>query len=149
MAGKWIAPRPGCAKLSRPDPEENEHGARVIIRTGRAGTRRFLLMRAILTGLGALALVGCPGMSVIDNERFRALVARTVSPGMPFVAAIEKLVKAGFSCDDQSSAPLVTCAKNRQSLLPYACFERVNLATDADRRKVTEVAPQPIACAGL
>jgi len=88
-------------------------------------------------------------MSAKDNERFQALVARKVSPGMPFVAAIEKLVKAGFSCDDRVSAPFVTCTLNRQSLLPYACLERVDITTDSERRTVTLVNPRPIGCAGL
>jgi hypothetical protein len=99
--------------------------------------------------LVSMTLTGCPGMSVKDNERFQALVARKVSPGMPFVAAIERLVKAGFTCDDRASAPLVTCSIDRQSLLPYACVERVNLTTDTERRTVTAVAPQPIGCVGL
>jgi hypothetical protein len=104
---------------------------------------------ATLLGLGLIALSGCPGMSVKDNERFQKLVDRTVSPGMPFVTAIEKLVKAGFSCDDRVSDPLVTCTLDRQSLLPYACFERVDLTTDGERRTVTLVKPRPIGCAGL
>jgi hypothetical protein len=112
-------------------------------------SRRFTALAATLIGLSSVIIAGCPGMSAKDNERFRAVVSRTVSPGMPFVSAIEKLAKAGFSCDDRTSAPLVTCTKDRQSLLPYACFERVNLTTDADRRTVTDVAPQPIGCAGL
>jgi hypothetical protein len=110
-------------------------------------SRRSII--ATLIGLSSLILAGCPGMSAKDNERFRALVSRTVSPGMPFVSATEGLVKAGFSCDDRTSAPLVTCTKDRQSWLPYACFERVNLTADADRRTVTDLAPKPIACAGL
>jgi len=34
-------------------------------------------------------------------------------------------------------------------LLPYACLERVDLATDSERRSVTSVNPRSIACAGL
>lgn len=94
-------------------------------------------------------LAGCPGMSKRDNERFQAVVAKNVSVGMPFVTAIEHLVKAGFSCDDRSSAPAVTCARDRMSLLPYACIQRVNLMTDAERKTIVEVNPRPIGCAGL
>jgi hypothetical protein len=54
-------------------------------------------------------LCGCPGMSTLDNERFRAVVAKNVLPGMSFVTGIEHLAKAGFSCDDRSSAPAVAC----------------------------------------
>jgi hypothetical protein len=121
----------------------------VDLRIGRYEQRCLGVMQITFIGLVTVGLAGCPGMSVKDNERFAASVARTVAPGMPFVAAIEKLVKAGFSCDDRSSAPMVTCTKNRQSILPYACFERVNLATDIERRSVTGVTPQPIGCAGL
>ena len=85
-----------------------------------------------LIGLSLTTLTGCPGMGARDSERFQALVARKVSPGMPFVTAIKKLVKAGFSCDDRCSAPLVTCTLDRQSVLPYACIERVDLTTDAE-----------------
>lgn len=56
---------------------------------------------------------------------------------MPFMTAIENLVRARFSCDDRVSAPLVTCTLDRQSLLPYACFERVKLTTVSERRTVT------------
>jgi hypothetical protein len=94
-------------------------------------------------------LSGCPGMSKPDNERFQAVVAKNVSVGMPFVTAIEHLVKAGFSCDDRSAAPAVTCTRERMSLLPYACIQRVNLMTDAERRTIMEVNPRPIGCAGL
>jgi hypothetical protein len=121
----------------------------VDLRIDRDKHRGLRVMQITFIGLATVGLVGCPGMSVKDNERFAASVARTVAPGMPFVAAIEKLVKAGFSCDDQSSAPLVSCTKNRQSILPYSCFERVNLATDIERRTVTGVTAQPIGCAGL
>jgi hypothetical protein len=88
-------------------------------------------------------------MSKRDNERFQAVVAKNVSVGTSFVTAIEHLVKAGFSCDDRSSAPAVTCTRDRMSLLPYACFQRVELMTDAERKTVVEVNPRPIGCAGL
>jgi hypothetical protein len=104
---------------------------------------------ATLAIVGITLLTGCPGMSARDNEKFQARVARTVSPGMPFVTAIQKLVKAGFTCDDRSAAPLVLCTIDRQSLLPYACLERVALTTDSERRTVTVVEPRPIICAGL
>jgi hypothetical protein len=94
-------------------------------------------------------LSGCPGMSKRDNERFQAVVAKNVSVGMPFVTAIERLVKAGFSCDDRSAAPAVTCTRDRMSLLPYTCIQRVNLTTDTERRTIVEVNPRPIGCAGL
>jgi hypothetical protein len=94
-------------------------------------------------------LAGCPGMSKRDNERFQAVVAKHVSPGMPFVTGIEHLVQAGFSCDDRVAAPAVTCSRSRQSLLPYACIQRLNLMTDADRKTIVEIIPKPIGCAGL
>lgn len=96
-----------------------------------------------------LCLTGCPGMGPKDNARFQAVVAKKVSVGMPFVTAIEHLVKAGFSCDDRVRAPAVSCERDRYSVLPFTCIQRVVLLTDADRRTVTAVTPNPIICAGL
>jgi hypothetical protein len=99
---------------------------------------------SLLTGVG-----GCAGMSPADNARFQAVVAKNVSVGMSFLTAIEHLVKAGFSCEDRGSAPAVTCTRDRMSLLPYTCVQRVNLMTDAERKTIVEVIPKPIGCAGL
>jgi len=92
---------------------------------------------------------GCAGMSPSDNVDFQAVVAKSVSPGMPFVTGIKHLGKEGFSCDDRGSAPTVTCTRLRQNVLPYACIQRVDLKTDSDRKTIIEVTPEPIACAGL
>jgi hypothetical protein len=99
---------------------------------------------ALLAGVG-----GCAGMSPADNAKFQAVVAKNVSPGMRFVSGIKHLVKAGFTCDDRGSTPAVTCARLRQSTLPFACIQRVDLKTDSDRKTIIEVTPEPIACAGL
>ena len=72
-----------------------------------------------------------------------------MSVGMPFVTAIEHLVKAGFSCDDRVRAPAVSCDRLRYSILPFTCVQRVNLMTDAERKTIVEVNPMPIECAGL
>lgn len=107
-------------------------------------------LQGCLIALTAVAILsGCPGMSKRNNERFQAVVAKKVSVGMPFVTAIEHLIKVGFSCDDRVAAPAVTCTRDRMSLLPYACIQRVNLMTDAERRTIVEVIPRPIGCAGL
>jgi hypothetical protein len=98
---------------------------------------------------GVLVLYGCPGMSPKDNARFQTVVAKNVAAGMPLATAVQHLRAAGFSCDDRAEAPDVTCTRKRQSLLPYACIQRVNLAIDSNRTTVTTVAPMPIACAGL
>ena len=95
------------------------------------------------------AVAGCAGMSPADNAKFQAVVAKNVSVGTPFVTAIEHLVKAGFSCDQASSAPDVTCTRSSQSILPYSCVQRVNLTTDIYRETVVAVTPRPIGCAGL
>jgi hypothetical protein len=88
-------------------------------------------------------------MSPSDNANFQAVVAKSVSPGMPLVTGIKHLVKAGFTCDDRGSVPAVACTRMRQSTLPYACIQRVDLKTDPDRKTIVEVTPEPIACAGL
>jgi hypothetical protein len=92
---------------------------------------------------------GCAGMGPSDNENFQAVVAKSVSPGMPLVAGIKHLAKAGFICDDRGSAPAVICTRMRQNILPFACIQRVDLKTDPGRRTIVAVTPEPIACAGL
>jgi hypothetical protein len=105
----------------------------------------FVLARAaLLVGVG-----GCAGMSPSDNATFQAVVAKSVSPGMPFVTGIKHLVKVGFTCDDRGSAPAITCTRMRQNILPYTCIQRVDLKTDSDRKTIVEVTPEPIVCAGL
>jgi hypothetical protein len=99
---------------------------------------------ALLVGVG-----GCAGMSPSDNANFQAVVAKSVSPGMPFVTGIKHLLKAGFTCDERGSAPAVTCTRMRQNILPYTCIQRVDLTTDSDRKTIVEVTPEPIVCAGL
>ena len=83
------------------------------------------------------------------NPPFQSIVAKNVTPGMPLATATQHLHNAGFSCDDRAAAPDITCTRDRQSLLPYACIQRVNLTTDSSRTTVTTVTPMPIACAGL
>jgi hypothetical protein len=103
-------------------------------------------LRAVAFVFGAALPVdasGCAGMSPADNARFQAVVAKNVSVGMPFVTAIEHLVRAGFSCDQTSSAPEVTCARSSQSILPYSCVQRLDLATDVYRQTVVAVTPRP------
>jgi hypothetical protein len=105
----------------------------------------FVLFGAVLlAGVG-----GCAGIRPSDNAKFQAVVAKSVSPGMPFVIGIKHLVKAGFTCDDRGSTPAVVCTRMRQNTLPYACIQRVDLKTDPDRKTILEVTPQPIVCAGL
>jgi hypothetical protein len=105
----------------------------------------FVLFGAVLlAGVG-----GCAGMSPSDNTKFQAVVAKSVSAGMPFVSGIKHLVKAGFTCDDRGSTPAVVCTRMRQNTLPYACIQRVDLKTDPDRKTILQVTPEPIACAAL
>jgi hypothetical protein len=109
-------------------------------------------LKAIVFAFGTALLFGisgCAGMSPKDNAKFQAVVAKNVSVGMPFVTAIEHLVKAGFSCDDRVAAPAVSCDRLRYSILPFTCIQRVNLMTDVERKIVVEVIPRPIGCAGL
>jgi len=107
----------------------------------------FTRLGIILAGL--LLLTGCPGMSKKDNARFQSVVTKNVSAGMPFATALQNLRKAGFSCEDRPATIEVTCTRGRQSLLPYACIQRVNLLTDSNRTTLATVTPAPIFCAGL
>jgi hypothetical protein len=88
-------------------------------------------------------------MSPKDNQRFQTFVEKNVSSGMSLADAERHLKHAGFSCDDRVAAPEISCARDRQSLLPYACIQRVNLLTGPDGTTVIEVTPKPIGCAGL
>ena len=92
---------------------------------------------------------GCAGTSKADNERFQAMVARNASPGMPFVTAIENFVRAGFTCDDRSSAPAVNCERNRYSILPFTCVQRAELIANANRSTIVSATAKPIICASL
>jgi hypothetical protein len=148
-------PRPVNLNLHTTTPDSRElpeHGySRWLLRRVYATlspTIRLLRRSTIVLGAG-LILSGCPGMSPKDNARFQALVEKTVSPGMSLADAERHLKHAGFSCDDRVAAPEISCTRDRQSLLPYACIQRVNLLADPDRTTVTEVIPKPIACAGL
>jgi hypothetical protein len=116
---------------------------RQLIYTFRTAYLVNLILGTII-GLG-----GCAGMGPPDNTNFQAVVAKSVSPGMPVVTGIKRLAKVGFICDDRGSAPAITCTRMRQNTLPYACIQRVDLKTDPDRRTIVEVTPEPIACAGL
>jgi hypothetical protein len=110
--------------------------------------RRIVCPSAVILSMGLL-LSACPGMSPKDNERFQAIVRKNVTPGMPLATAEQHLQHAGFHCDDRPAAAEISCTRDRQSVLPYACIQRVNLMPDADRLTVTAVTPEPIACAGL
>ncbi len=105
-----------------------------------------MLSLAILT---SSSMSGCAGMSSKDNARFQEVVAKNVSVGMPFVTAIEHLVKAGFHCSAMGEAADVTCTRLEFSLLPFSCVQRVNLSADTHRDKIVDIAPEPIGCASL
>jgi len=108
------------------------------------------IVAVCLLGVALLASGGgCAGTSRSDNADFQAVVAKSVSLGMPVVIGIKHLMNAGFTCDDRGSAPAVACTRMRQNSLPYACIQRVDLKTDSDRKTIVEVTPEPIACAGL
>jgi hypothetical protein len=88
-------------------------------------------------------------MTPKDNAKFQAVVAKNVSVGMPFVTAIEHLVKAGFQCNPTTDAADATCTRVEFSLLPFSCVQRVNISTDTYRNTVVAITPKPIACASL
>jgi hypothetical protein len=82
-------------------------------------TKPSFSTRAAFITLSVVILCACPGMSPKDNARFQSVVAKNVSPGMPFATALQHLTKAGFSCDRPAAAE-VSCTRSRESLLPYA-----------------------------
>jgi hypothetical protein len=88
-------------------------------------------------------------MTKEDNERFQAEIAKNVSVGMPFSTAIERLANAGFSCDERSAAPAVTCTRMKDNILLYSCIQRVNLTVESSRKIVQVIDSVPIACTGM
>jgi hypothetical protein len=96
-----------------------------------------------------LPILGCTGVTPEDNQRFRSEIAENLSINMPLTVAKERLTQLGFSCDEQSSAPNITCTRTKQNILPYSCIQRVNLSPDPERDSVAAVTPEPIVCAGL
>ena len=106
-------------------------------------TRLSLLFIILL-----LTLAGCPGMSPKDNEDFRSYAEKTISPGMPFVKAIQVLTREDFVCDDRGAAPAVTCIRQKGGFM-YTCLYRILLNLDAERKTVLSATTPPIACGGL
>jgi hypothetical protein len=104
--------------------------------------------RILLAPVCLCLLAGCAGMSKDDNRSFQAYIGRTVTPGMPFVAAIQTLAREGFDCDERSSAPAIFCSRRREGFL-YTCMQAVKLSADAGRTQVLGVEPRPILCTGL
>jgi hypothetical protein len=102
----------------------------------------FLCLLAAL-----LPIFGCADMSPEDNRRFRSEVDENLSVGMALNKATERLTKLGFSCDDRSSAPEITCTRDRDAFL-YSCIQRVNLDADPKRQTVVAVTPAGISCLG-
>jgi len=95
-----------------------------------------------------LTVAGCPGMSPKDNENFHAYAEKTISPGMPFVKAIQVLTREDFTCDDRGAAPAVTCTRQRDGFM-YTCVYRILLHLDAERKTALSATTAPIACTGM
>ncbi len=89
------------------------------------------------------------GCYTVNQERFSAYAASAVSAGMPLAAGTAHLQKDGFHCDPRSSAPATTCTRDRQSLLPYSCVERIDLYPREDKTTIVRVEVPTIMCAGL
>jgi hypothetical protein len=94
-----------------------------------------------------LCIPGCAGMSPEDNQRLSTEINNTVSVGMPLTTAKEHLAKAGFSCDERSYAPSISCTRMRDNIL-YSCIQRANLIVDAERKLVVAVKPEGNSCIG-
>jgi hypothetical protein len=93
-----------------------------------------------------LCLGGC---YTVNNERFAADMRKLVEPGLNMASATKQLKANGFTCDGVSAAPLTTCTRTRQSLLPYTCIERVNLVPAGVPSGVERVDIPQIMCAGF
>jgi len=89
-------------------------------------------------------LCGCVG---VNQDFFAAHMHALVRPGMPTADAVAALQGRGFSCDSRVAAPAISCTKERQSLLPSTCIERVNLLVATST--VTGIEVPQVMCAGL
>jgi hypothetical protein len=96
----------------------------------------------------AMMLAGCPGMTPKDNEQFRGFVDKTLTPGIPFVKAIQILTREGFECDDRGAAPAVECIRQRGGFM-YGCIYRIHLHLDAERKTLVSATAPPISCGGI
>lgn len=100
--------------------------------------------------LVSIAMVSClAGCYSVNQDRFAANMHALVRPGMPVNAAVNVLQARGFACDARSAAPAISCTKDRQSLLPSTCIERVDLSVDGAGTTVASIKVPPIICAGL
>ena len=91
----------------------------------------------------------CAGMTPDDNQAFRHEIDNTIHVNMSLTTAEQRLGKAGFTCDERSSAPEISCTRTRDNILLYSCMQRVNMTTDSDRNMVTAVMPKAIMCYGF
>ena len=96
-----------------------------------------------------------PGMSPEAQADLKTEIAKIVSIDMPMVNATQHLAHAGFVCSDNNvtyenigPGPNISCTRERQSFLPYACIQRVHLLLDADRTKIVKYSAE-IGCYGL
>ncbi len=89
------------------------------------------------------------GCYTVNQAGFTAYAASIVTAGMPIVEASARLRHEGFECDTRSSAPATTCTRDRQSILPYTCVERIDFFPTEDKTTVARVDVKQIMCAGL
>jgi hypothetical protein len=111
-------------------------------------------MRAAIVAIVMLApLQGCytPHQSGCDS-----FVLQSVPVGSQFSAALRQAEAEGFRCEPpERSAKLLLrdqqsvseCTRQRSGFM-FSCLERFEIAVDSGAR-VVQVAPGPIACAGL
>jgi len=106
----------------------------------------MLAMRKILSFTLLVFLTACVS---VDQEGFARYARQQVKVGMSLQNAKQVLADDGFHCDARSMQPYTTCTRNKQSLLPSTCVERINLLPDSDASLVLEMRVAPIVCAGL
>lgn len=127
-----------------PDPESQ-------LMALAANSSKLMRGRQAAKSLGlsswVLLLLVLPGCYTVNQEGFTKHVEQIVAPGMRLSEAAMRLSKDGFACDALVSSPAVTCTRDRQSVLPYTCIERVNLVSSNEI--VSAIQVPPIACAGF
>lgn len=95
-----------------------------------------------------LLMAACTSMAPEDNQQLHSEIEARVSTGMRLTDAEHRLSDDGFSCDNRSSAPNISCTRIKQNVLS-SCVQRVNLTPDSETRFVAAIALAPIACTSL
>jgi hypothetical protein len=93
-----------------------------------------------------ISILGCAGQ---NPSEYQAQLADLISPGDSFVGAIQRLTMSGFTCDDRSIQPTITCTRMRPASFLSNCVFRIDFIADTSRGRVATVMLKRFSCATL